>query len=58
MIRVRTYLSVRPHTGVCRHCSNPSAHRIVNQLGKRMEAKLEHDSGSMCLYGPDGDSVG
>src|SRR6266849_7082128 len=32
------------------------AQSIVNQLGERMEAKLEHDLSSVCLNGPDRDS--
>ena len=32
------------------------AHRIVDYLGQRMEAKLEHDLSSVRLNRPDGDS--
>ena len=38
------------------HCGYPVAHSVVDELGQRMEAKLEHDLSSVCLNGPDGDS--
>src|ERR1700730_17141035 len=37
-------------------CGYPVAHSVVDELGQRMEAQLEHDLSSVCLNGPDGDS--
>jgi len=39
-----------------RRGDDPLAHRIVDYLGQRMEAKLEHDLSSVRFNRPDGDS--
>ena len=37
-------------------CEDPVANRIVNELGERMQAKLEHDFRPVRLDRPDGNS--
>src|SRR6266446_4489615 len=39
-----------------RRGDDPVAHRVVDYLGQRMEAKLDHDLNSVRLNRPDGDS--